>query len=101
MDATVSKMLFLHIPSRHPNSFPELELSSIVQSAALAGVGLLYQGSCHRLMAEIMLDEMARRPGSGDAQDGIKSGAAGRLFQVGISAMFTVKKAQAWYFRII
>lgn len=47
-DATISKMLFLHLPSRFPPLLPELELSSLVQSAALLGVGLLYQGSCHR-----------------------------------------------------
>lgn len=33
-----------------------------LQSAALVGVGLLYEGSCHRLMAEILLQEVARRP---------------------------------------
>ena len=51
LDATVGKMLFLHIPSRHPTSYPELELSPLVQAAALLGVGLLYQGSCHRWAA--------------------------------------------------
>ena len=33
---------------RHPATYPELELSHLVQSAALLGVGLLYQESCHR-----------------------------------------------------
>ena len=47
-DSTISKMLFLHVPTRHPAVYPELELSPLVQSAALLGVGLLYQGSCHR-----------------------------------------------------
>ena len=31
-------------------------------AAALMGVGLLYQGSAHRLMTEVMLDEIARPP---------------------------------------
>jgi anaphase-promoting complex subunit 1 len=31
MDATVARMLFLHLPARHPNSFPEIELSPLVQ----------------------------------------------------------------------
>ncbi len=48
LDATVSKMLFLHVPTRHPATFPELELSPLVQAAALLGIGLLYRGSCHR-----------------------------------------------------
>jgi anaphase-promoting complex subunit 1 len=63
MDSTISKMLFLHIPSRHPPSFPEIELPSAVQAAALLGVGLLYQGSAHRLMTEILLAEIGRKPG--------------------------------------
>jgi hypothetical protein len=48
MDATTSKMLFLHVPARHPSTYPEVEVSQLVQSAALLGVGLLYRGSCHR-----------------------------------------------------
>lgn len=48
LDPTTSKMLFLHVPSRHPATYPELELSPLVQAAALLGVGLVYQGSCHR-----------------------------------------------------
>lgn len=31
MDPTVSKMLFLHVPYSHPNSFPEIEMSPLVQ----------------------------------------------------------------------
>ena len=48
LDSVISKMLFLHIPARHPATYPELELSPLVQASALLGVGLLYQGSCHR-----------------------------------------------------
>lgn len=48
MDAAISKMLFLHLPTRHPSSYPELEMSSAVQASALLGIGLLYQGSAHR-----------------------------------------------------
>ena len=33
---------------RHPATYPELELSHLVQSAALLGIGLVYQESCHR-----------------------------------------------------
>ena len=47
-DATISKTLFLHLPTRHPSSYPELDISPLVQAAALAGVGLLFQGTCHR-----------------------------------------------------
>ena len=64
LDAAVSKTLFLHIPTQHPSSYPELELSPQVQAAALMGVGLLYESSAHRLMTEILLEEIGRRPGS-------------------------------------
>jgi hypothetical protein len=30
-DTTVARMLFLHLPARHPNNFPEIELSPHVQ----------------------------------------------------------------------
>jgi anaphase-promoting complex subunit 1 len=30
-DSTVARMLFLHLPARHPNTFPEIELSPHVQ----------------------------------------------------------------------
>ncbi|CAI5939030.1 unnamed protein product [Closterium sp. NIES-64] len=51
----VCKMLYLHIPSRHPPSFPDLELPPSIQTAALVGVGLLHMGSAHRLTTEILL----------------------------------------------
>lgn len=42
-----------------------LQSSPIPQASALLGVGLLYEGSCHRLMVETMLAEIGRRPSSG------------------------------------
>ena len=69
MDATSSKMLFLHIPARHPTSYPELELSTSVQAAALMGVGLLYLGSAHPLMTNILLEEIGRRPSADGMED--------------------------------
>jgi anaphase-promoting complex subunit 1 len=62
MDATVSRALFLHLPPRHPEGFPEVDVSSIVQSAALVGVGMLYAGTESRLMSQILIEEMQRRP---------------------------------------
>ena len=64
MHNAIAKMLCLHIPSLHPPTFTELELEvpAVVQIAALMGVGLLYQGSAHRLMTEVMLDEISRPP---------------------------------------
>ncbi|CAI5466799.1 unnamed protein product [Closterium sp. Yama58-4] len=62
MDANICKMLYLHIPSRHPPSFPDLELPPSIQTAALVGVGLLHMESAHRLTTEILLDEIGRKP---------------------------------------
>lgn len=47
-DAVLSKMLFLHVPGRHPASYPEFEVSALVQAAAVMGLGLLYQQTCNR-----------------------------------------------------
>ena len=69
MDPGISKMLYLHIPTRHPPTFPELELPTLVQSAALLAVGLLYQGSAHRLTTEILLAEIGRKPGGDNVLD--------------------------------
>ncbi|KAL7524613.1 hypothetical protein ACHAXR_000649, partial [Thalassiosira sp. AJA248-18] len=51
-DPSVSKMLCLHVPSLLPPSFIPMDLASTVQAGAVAGIGLLYQGSSHRLMTE-------------------------------------------------
>lgn len=48
MDPSISKMIFLHLPTNHPAGYPELELSPLVQTAAVLALGMLYQGSRHR-----------------------------------------------------
>ena len=57
----VSKMMCLHIPAIHPISFPDLEVPSIVQTAALIGIGLVYQGTANRRMTEVLLLEIGHR----------------------------------------
>ena len=52
MDSTVAKMLFLHIPARHPAGYPDLDVAPTVQAAALLGAGLLYRGTCHRYLRD-------------------------------------------------
>lgn len=61
-DPSVSKMLCLHIPSLLPLSFSSIDVAAPAHAAAVTGIGLLYQGSSHRLMSEFLLNEMARRP---------------------------------------
>eukprot|EP00257_Ricinus_communis_P020956 XP_015580327.1 anaphase-promoting complex subunit 1 [Ricinus communis] len=63
MQPAVSKTLYVHIPARHSSSFPELELPTLLQSAALVSVGLLYEGSVHPQTMQILLGEMGRRSG--------------------------------------
>lgn len=116
MDPLVSKMLFLHVPSRYPQvhpkpptcillyppaslhfpiprhsralasslhscppfspprlgphhdralttqELPDIEVPPLVQSCALVGVGLLYQGTSHRLVVETMLEALVPPP---------------------------------------
>ncbi|XP_075104821.1 anaphase-promoting complex subunit 1-like isoform X3 [Nicotiana tabacum] len=63
MQPAISKSLYVHIPSHHPSSFPELELPTLLQAAALLSVGLLYEGSAHPQTMQILLGEIGRRSG--------------------------------------
>ncbi|KAF7130437.1 hypothetical protein RHSIM_Rhsim10G0095300 [Rhododendron simsii] len=63
MQPAISKSLYVHIPARHPSSFPELELPTLLQSAALMSVGLLYVGSAHPQTMHILVAEICRRSG--------------------------------------
>ncbi|KAJ2719890.1 Anaphase-promoting complex subunit 1, partial [Coemansia sp. Benny D115] len=60
MDASVSKILSLHIPTLLPPGSSELMLLSHgTQAAAILGLGLLYMGSQNRRMSEVMLNELS------------------------------------------
>ncbi|KAJ0855851.1 putative anaphase-promoting complex subunit 1 [Helianthus annuus] len=63
MQPAISKSLNVHITARHPSSFPELELPTLLQSAALVSVGLLYEGSAHPLTMNNFLGEIGRKSG--------------------------------------
>lgn len=63
MQPSISKSLYVHIPSRHPYSYSELELPTLLQSAALMSLGLLYEGSAHPQTMQILLGEIGRRSG--------------------------------------
>lgn len=60
MDSTLTKILFLHLPARHPIGYPDLEISPVVQCAALVGLGQIYQGSSQRAIMETLLQEIER-----------------------------------------
>ena len=58
-------MLCLHVPALLPPGFLEnMEIHSLTQTAAVMGLGLLYQGSANRLMCEVLLSEIGRKPSS-------------------------------------
>eukprot|EP00761_Pharyngomonas_kirbyi_P009570 gb/GECH01009587.1/.p1 GENE.gb/GECH01009587.1/~~gb/GECH01009587.1/.p1 ORF type:complete len:1896 (+),score=464.93 gb/GECH01009587.1/:1-5688(+) len=60
-DMSATKTLTLHIPSLISGQ-GDMEVSTEVQTAALIGVGLVYQGTAHRFMTELLLSELARPP---------------------------------------
>lgn len=68
MDDSLSRTLCLHIPFLLPPSF-EIEISMPIQSAAILGAGLLYIGTCHRLMTEMILSQIGRKPLSDRCMD--------------------------------
>jgi len=43
-DLSISKTLCLHVPSLLPLTFHQMDTSSVIQVAAIVGLGLLYQG---------------------------------------------------------
>jgi anaphase-promoting complex subunit 1 len=58
MDASVTKMLSIHIDALLPPTSAEIEVPVNVMSAAVVGIGLVYQGTAHRLMTEVLLSEI-------------------------------------------
>ncbi|KAL1461424.1 hypothetical protein WDU94_013324 [Cyamophila willieti] len=63
MDTGITKMLSIHIESLLPPTSLELDIMHNVQVAALLGIGLVYQGTGHRHIAEVLLSEIGRPPG--------------------------------------
>ncbi|RLN94280.1 hypothetical protein BBJ28_00006710 [Nothophytophthora sp. Chile5] len=64
LERSVSKMLCLHVPSLLPPPFAGFSVPVSTQTAALLGLGILYQGTGYRLMTELLLTEIARSPSS-------------------------------------
>lgn len=63
-DPFISKTLCLHLPALLPSRHSDIEIPSIVQTAAITGLGLLHCRSGHRLMTEFLLAELCRMPSS-------------------------------------
>ncbi|XP_069743780.1 anaphase-promoting complex subunit 1 [Narcine bancroftii] len=63
MDISVTRLLSIHIPALLPPTSTELDVPHNLQVAAVMGVGLVYQGTAHRHIAEVLLTEIGRPPG--------------------------------------
>ena len=58
MDVATTRLLSIHVGALLPPTSTELDISHNVQVAAVLGVGLVYQGTAHRHMAEVLLSEI-------------------------------------------
>lgn len=58
MEPMVTKLLSVHVLALLPPASNELNLGCFTQTAGVVGIGLLYQGSSHRRMSEVMLREI-------------------------------------------
>ncbi|EFC50559.1 predicted protein [Naegleria gruberi] len=60
-DQYITRSLSLYVPSLVVG-MSDMEMPMEVSGAALVGIGLLYMGSGHRFMTEVLLGELARPP---------------------------------------
>lgn len=60
MDTSTTKLLSIHIEALLPPTALELDISQNVQIAAIMGIGLLYQGTAKRHIAEVLVQEIGR-----------------------------------------
>lgn len=63
MDLTTTKLLSIHIEALLPPTALELDIPQNIQISSIMGIGLLYQGSAKRHIAEVLLQEIGRPPG--------------------------------------
>jgi len=61
MDSLITRMLSVHVTRSLPAGAAELNVSPLTQTAGLLAMGLIYSGTQHRRMSEIMLTEMEYR----------------------------------------
>ncbi len=61
MDDVDTRTLCIHIPYLLPPNMG-IELSLAIQSAAVFSAGLLYKGTQHRVMTEMLLAQIGRKP---------------------------------------
>ncbi|XP_024011523.1 anaphase-promoting complex subunit 1 [Eutrema salsugineum] len=61
MQPDIAKALFFHVPARYQVSYAEFEIPTLLQSAALVSVGILFEGSAHLQTMQLLLGEIGRR----------------------------------------
>lgn len=62
-DTKTTKLLSVHIEALLPPTAVELDIPQNVQVASLMGIGLVYEGTAKRHIAEVLLQEIGRPPG--------------------------------------
>ncbi|XP_062502320.1 anaphase-promoting complex subunit 1-like isoform X2 [Corticium candelabrum] len=62
-DIEVTRILSIHVQALLPLGSAELDIPPLVRVAALAGIGLVYEGTTHRHTAEVLLGEIDCPPG--------------------------------------
>ena len=60
MDVNTTRLLSIHLDALLPPTSTELDIHHNVQVASLLGIGLVYQGTAHRHMAEVLLAEIGK-----------------------------------------
>lgn len=63
MNLSATKLLSVHIEALLPATALELDIPQNIQVAAIMGIGLLYQESAKRHIAEVLVQEIGRPPG--------------------------------------
>ena len=61
MDMTTTKLLSIHVAALLPPTSTELDVPHNVEVAAILGVGLVYQGTAHRHIAQVLLNEIGKK----------------------------------------
>ncbi|CAH1966637.1 unnamed protein product [Acanthoscelides obtectus] len=60
---SLTKTLAIHVEALLPPTSMELDIAQTIQVAGMLGIGLVYQGSAHRHITEVLLSEIGRPPG--------------------------------------
>ncbi|KAA8899256.1 hypothetical protein FN846DRAFT_990300 [Sphaerosporella brunnea] len=58
MDATITRLLSVHVTRLLPPGSADLNITPLTQTAGVMGIGLLYANTQHRRMSEVMLSEI-------------------------------------------